>query len=61
MPKPKPLPKHGKKEAQFDTLFQTITELSAQDKALHDMIAQMRKTQMAAQSEGSTEAENAKL
>ena len=41
-----------KKEAQVDTLLQTIKELSDQVKALHDMIAKMQVTQTA-QSEAS--------
>ena len=43
-----------KKEAQVDTLLQTIEDFSDQVKALHDMIAKMQVTQTA-QSEASTD------
>ena len=43
-----------KKEAQVDTLLQTIKDLSDQVEALHDRIAKMQVTETA-QSEASTD------
>ena len=46
-----------KKEAQIDNLLQTINELTAQVKSLHDLIAKMQPGH-AAPSEDSAEAED---
>ena len=46
-----------KKEAQVDTLLQTIKDLSDQVKALHDMIAKQQKSDTAAQKENPVEAD----
>ena len=46
-----------KKEAQVDTLLQTIKDLSDQVKSLHDMIAKQQKSDTAAQKENPAEAD----